>query len=169
MITKENRKLFGKIHIADFTVLVLLILALIGAILLLGGSDASAEQDIPVQTATEIPVTVVVRAMNMDAVRQSLIDPVEAIGSVVVTGDATITDIVFEDSIHTNPSEIDGTITADIAPAHKDIVFTLETTKSSDDIHVKIGTQEIRAGKGFFLTCADFEYQTVIQSVIIEE
>lgn len=159
-IVDEKGKLFGKLNVVDFLAIIVLIAALIfvAARFLRGGGDS------PVGTTTKITYTVQVNNIDRptyDEVMRHMAagdgrDQLMANGEMV---NAYVTDVTA--TPHVNYSTNDQGITVrsveDFADGRLDLVFTIEANVDNPTVN-KVGTQEVRVGKGHIVKTVHFEF-----------
>lgn len=159
-------KLFGMINVVDFLILVSVVLA-VGAI-----AVQLFAQPIADAVSPTVPMTAVFRIRGAtDLVQEELArNPLE--GKQLVAGNSFLDAVVKQVEIvdyEVQTTTADGRIVTALDPVKKDVIITVETRVTANTPVPKIGTQEVRAGGGFIFKTKDFEMNTLIQSVIIDE
>ncbi|MCI8880937.1 MAG: DUF4330 domain-containing protein [Clostridiaceae bacterium] len=111
---------------------------------------ATAPGDLPPAAAPR-EVTIRLRASGLEVPTQAGIDPDSLTGQALDSGDGTITDChweLFRDSVWT----ADGETLWEEDPARRDLVITLTAQMAGDGPVFLLAGQEIRMGRGFFLS-----------------
>lgn len=132
--------------------LLLLGTALAAAALVLAlRTDAAPVPDAPQPAEAPHEVTILLRAPGLEASIQDGIDPDGLIGQPLDTGDGTISDCywaVCRDSVWT----ADGETVFAADPSRRDLVITLSAQMAGEPPVFTLAGQEIRMGRGFFLS-----------------
>ncbi len=161
-IVNEKGKLFGIINIVDL----LVILAVIAVIAGVGSKVLSTRIEEEAKEKVELTFVGRVRGVNAFIVENILSN--DQTGKQMVSGDeyvdATIESVEVEDFIQQVVTE-DGRLVNAVDPSKKDIVFTMKGVVDKDTPVKKIGVQEIRVGRGFFIKTDDLELSSTISSL----
>lgn len=165
-LINEKGKLFGVINIVDLLVLLAAVAVVVGV-----GYKLFATQ-ITDATATQVPMTVVVRVRGATPFLVEEVQRNSQVGKNLVSGNsytsAVITDMQIEDYVQ-QVTTADGRIVNATDPSKKDIIFTIETTVPKDTASPSIGTQEVRAGRTLIVKTNDFETTGNIEMVDIAD
>lgn len=165
-IINEKGKLFGIINLVDLVCLLLVLLVAAGVGWKLLGSKVE-EAVAPTTTMTS---TFRIRGAydytlkwleNNDLVGETLV-----MGTGYVDG-AKITGVSYEPYI-TQEVTADGTPVEVEYPTRRDVLITVESQVAKNAAILKIGTQEVRAGRTFTLKTRTFEMSVLVDSVVVE-
>lgn len=126
-------------------------------------NDSAAPAAAMAEAETSTDVTVVVRAIGLEAPSQEGIDPDALIGCPLDTGDGVIEDCHW-DSYSESVWAADGVTHYSTDPTRRDLVVTLSAKMSGDPAVYTLAGQEIRAGRGFYLAVESLYLPTTIVS-----
>lgn len=162
----EKGRLFGKINIVDFLVLLALILAVLAiAVTLL--ADPIREAVAPTTT-----MTTTLRIRGASSFLQEEMNSIQLVGEELIAGNdyvgAYITDIYSVPYVNQVVTD-DGQILDATDPTKVDYIITLESQIATNTAILKIGTQEVRAGRTFLLKTRTFEMNANVQSVRVND
>ncbi len=164
-IVNKEGKLFGLINVIDLVIIV--------AVLIVGIACAYKFLSPTAQSITapksDMIVTMRVRGA-MDYLEAEMTDE-----TVIKAGDKLVGGSGFVDGaeivkVESEPYVItgevsDGTFVTSTVPDKWDIVITVKCPQAESDPIYKIGTQEIRIGRGFILKTQKTELNTIIETV----
>lgn len=164
---EEKNRRIGKFNIVDIVVLLILV---VGVVLLgvkfLGGEKTA------VGTPTRIEYTVLVRAVHPD-VCETIMGYKKANAQLMANGalvDGYVTDITYEP--HINYGENDEGLPVisreEGEDARMDMVFTIQAAVDSP-VTNKVGTQEVRIGKGHIVKTTEFELEGYSTTILTRE
>lgn len=161
-LVNERGKLFGIINLVD---LVLLLVIILGG---LAVGYKMFNKPIQQMVSTEVPVTVVMRVRGaMPYLSDEMTAEIKA-GDRLVSGNgfdnAEVVSIEAIPYVYTDFSS-DGMAVEITDPLKKDILITVKSVGNPDAAIYKIGTQEVRTGRGFIFKTNRFEINTTIESV----
>ena len=164
-LINEKGRLFGIINIVDLFFILVIVLGVGGVSWKLVGDAVSDKV---------APQTEMITIMRIRGAAPTILDEIARnplVGKKLVSGndyvDATITDMSIEPFV-IQTTTADGTIVEATDPVKKDIVITVKSTVAKNTATLKIGNQEVRAGRQFLLKTRDFEVYASIDSVITE-
>lgn len=164
---EEKKRRMGKFNIVDIIVAIILLVGLIllGA-KLLGGKETTTGKP------TRIEYTVLVRAVHPEAC-QSIMGYKKANAQLMANGalvDGYVTDITYEPHINYSEGETgSATISREEGEdARMDMVFTIQATVDSP-VTNKVGTQEVRIGKGHIVKTTEFELEGYSTTILTRE
>ncbi len=161
-LVNERGKLFGIINLVDFVLLVAIILGVLAV------GYKMLNKPIQEMVSTEVPVTVTVR------VRGAMPYLVEEMTEKIMAGDRLVSGNGFDNAevisleavpyVYSDFSS-DGVGVEITDPIKKDIIIKVSSVGNPDAAIFKIGTQEVRTGRGFNFKTNRFEIDTIVQSV----
>ena len=153
----EKGKIFGLLNIIDAAILFVLLILAAGA----------AYKFLLPQTAT--PPTIVKFAVRVPAVPPETAQMVKA-GDRLVAGASyvpvTIKDVVVEPALSTE-TDAHGRKVLARDPYFKDLLVTLEGRTPISSAQIKLGAQEIRAGREYFVKTLTYELKGTIIKVTL--
>jgi len=164
---EEKKRRVGKFNIVDIIIVVILLAggAFLGMKLLGGGGDV-------VGTSTRIEYTVLVPDVNPEACK-NIMAIQEKLGQVQLMAngalvDGYVTDVTYGPHITHEPNAEGIIVTAveEGENAHVDMTFTIEAAVSST-VTYKVGTQEVRVGKGHIVKTSEYELEGYEEAVIL--
>ena len=165
-IINEKGKLFGLINIVDFLVL-LAALAVIGGLgWKLRGTQVVEAVSPTVTMRTQLRVRGMMPVVYNDLLEHSQVGKQLVSGNAFV--DAKIVDMWTDDYV-IQVQCADGRIVNSTDPTKKDVIFVVESEVTKGTPTPKIGTQEVRMGRTFILKTNDFETNSNIELVVMEE
>ncbi len=161
-LINEKGKLFGLINIIDLVILVCVILVLVALVYKFA---APAATDV-IAPKSDMYVTMRVRgAMDyLDAEVMKL-----APGTRLIAGSDYIADAEVV-SVESLPylaavTTADGKVITAEDPQKSDLIITVRAKQNKNDPILKIGTQEIRLGRGFIFKTQTVEVNAIIETV----
>lgn len=159
-IVDEKGKLFGKLNVIDFLAIVVLIAALIFVairFLLPKAGDATA-------ATTKLTYTVQVSGVDLPTYNEVMRhmaandgrDQLMANGEMV---DAYVTKVEFTPHVNYSVNAQGATVRSveDYEGGRLDLIFTIEANVDNPTVN-KVGTQEVRVGKGHIVKTVHFEF-----------
>lgn len=165
-ILDEKGRLFGKLNIVDFLVTLCVILA-VGAIAVQLFAAPIREAVTPTVTMTS---TFRIRGANQFIQDELELHPI--LGEQLIAGndylDAYIVDVQSEQYV-VQTITADGIIVEAYDPIKVDYIITVESEITANTPILKIGTQEVRAGRTFTLKTRGFELNASIESVSVDD
>lgn len=165
-IIDQKGRLFGFINVVDFTVLLAVIFA-IGAVCVTLFAPTIKEV-----TSPSVNMTAVFRIRGASEYLQAQIENNPLEGEEFISGNDYIG--VFIKSVETAPYEYQvtldsGEVITTCDPTKLDYIITVETPVSKGTAVPKIGSQEVRAGRTFIIKTQEFETNSLIVSVDIDD
>ena len=164
-IINEKGKLFGIINVVDLFCLLIIALVIVGVGWRILGPKVQET------VAPEAEMTTIMRIRGAYDYTLEELERNNLVGQQLVMGtgyvDAYITDLQYEPYI-IQVQTADGEIVNAEDPVKKDVILTIESKVASTAAILKIGTQEVRAGRTFTLKTRTFETVALIDSVIVE-
>jgi len=164
-LINEKGKLFGIINVVDLICLLILLLALAG----IGWKILGPKVQESVAPATEMTTTLRIRGAYAYMLRQLEENPLT--GEQLISGngyvDAYVTDMYYEPYIVQAITD-DGTIVDAEDPTKRDVIVVVKSTIARGAAILKIGNQEVRAGRTYILKTRFFETNANIDSVTAE-
>lgn len=161
-VVNEKGKLFGIINPVDL----LIVLAIIAVVAAVGVKFLKAPVAAVVSNKEDMYVTLRIRGAM-----PSLVDAVSQIqpGTKLVAGndyisDAAIESVTVEPYVYTVANDQGVTVNS-TDPMKKDVLVVVKSSASPDSAVLKIGNQEIRAGRGFTFKTNLVEVNATIESV----
>lgn len=165
-IIDEKGKLFKIVNVVDLLVIGALLAAVFAICWTLFAAPLQASLS---QTQK---MTTVVRIRGASIYMQDEVTNNSLVGKQLIAGtdyiDAYIISVEFDDYENQNFTA-DGEIATAIDPVKKDIIVTIESEISATTPILKIGTQEVRAGRTMIVKTRDFETSGYIQSVTLND
>ncbi len=165
-IINEKGKLFGIINLVDLVCLLLVLLVAAGVGWKLLGPKVK-EAVAPTTTMTS---TFRIRGAYDYTLRwlekNDLVGEKLVMGTGYIDG-ATVTAISYEPYI-TQDMKADGTPLEVEYPTRRDVLITVESPVAKNAAILKIGTQEVRAGRTFIFKTRTFEMSVLVDSVVVE-
>ena len=162
-IINEKGKLFGLINLVDLLVLLFILAVAVGVVWKVFGGQV---QELVANT-TELTYTVRVKAVHpryYDELTSRKFPHQLAAGDSLIEN-AYIISAVKEPYV-TQIGTDEGKLKNVVDPTRIDIVCTIEARINDTDI-IKVGPQEVRAGKDHFLKTKHFEMVGTIESVLL--
>lgn len=164
-IINEKGKLFGIINVVDLLAL-LALLAVIGGV---GYKLFANRITDAVSPKVDITTTILVRGAQPYLVEE--LQRNSPVGKPMVNGtafleDASIESMEFSDYVQ-QLSTSDGRLVDFIDGRRKDVTFVIRGKVAKDSAVLKIGSQEVRAGRTFYVKTNDFEVAGNIISVVV--
>jgi len=161
-LVNERGKLFGIINLVDFVLLLVIIL---------GGLAVGYKMfNKPIQeiVSNEVPVTVTVRVRGaMPYLVDEMMANIKA-GDRLVSGtsydNAEVVSLEAVPYVYTGADK-EGQPMDITDPSKKDIIITVKSVGDPDAAIFKIGSQEVRTGRGFTFKTNRFEIASTVQSV----
>ncbi len=161
----EKGKLFGLINLVDLACLLLILLVLAGVGWKLLGPKVEEA------VAPTAKMTTVLRIRGAYSYTLDWLQENELVGEKLVMGtgyvDAVVTKVEYEPYIIQFTAE-DGTPMDVQYQSRADVLITVESTVAKNTPILKIGTQEVRAGRTFIFKTREFEMSTLIDEVTVE-
>lgn len=161
-LINERGKLFGLINLVDFVLLLVIILGVVAV------GYKVLEKPIQEVVKQEVPVTVTLRVRGaMPFLVDEMLEKIE-------TGDRLVSGNGFDNaeviSVEAIPYEYtdfssDGVGVYVTDPAKSDVIIKVKSYGVEDAAIFKIGTQEVRTGRGFNFKTNRFEIDSIIESV----
>ncbi|MFI3226914.1 MAG: DUF4330 domain-containing protein [Clostridia bacterium] len=165
-IIDQKGRLFGKINVVDFIVAAA-ILASVAAIAVTLLATPIKEAVSPTVTMTS---TFRIRGASQFIQEELELHPI--LGAQLISGsdyvDAYITDVYTEQYVVQTITDV-GEIVEAYDPIKVDYVITVESEIAANTPILKIGTQEVRAGRTFTLKTRGFELNASIESVSVDD
>lgn len=162
-IINEKGKLFGIINVVDLICILIVLLLVVGVGWKLLGDKVTET----VSPTTSMTTTLRIRGaqdfLQDEIIRQDLVGDQLVAGNDYVAG-AYVTSVEFVPYI-TQAVTDDGTIVDAEDPTKKDVIVVVESSIAVNTPILKIGTQEVRAGRTFTLKTRSFEVSASIESV----
>ncbi len=164
-VINEKGKLFGIINVVDL-ICILIALLLVGGV---GWKLLGDKVQETVSPTTKMTTTLRIRGTYSYTLAE--LERRDLTGYQLIAGndyiDAYITDVEITPYIIQSVRD-DGTIVDAEDPTKRDVIVTVESTVSSTTPILKIGNQEVRAGRTFTLKTRFFETNAIIDSVVLE-
>ncbi|MFI3115203.1 MAG: DUF4330 domain-containing protein [Clostridia bacterium] len=162
----EKGRLFGKVNIVDFLVVISLLLAMTAFAVALFATP------IKEAVAPTVKMTSVFRVRGASIYLQEEIDAQSLLGEQLIAGNvyvnAFVTDI-YSEPYTTQVTTADGRIVDATDPTKVDYIITVESEITANTPILKIGTQEVRAGRTFIFKTRTFEITANIESVRVDD
>ena len=160
-IVNEKGKLFGVINVLDLCVLMALLLVVGGVAWQLFGSKVVSAA----APTSKMTVTMRVRGAHP----RQLAEVEKNVPAQLVSGNdyipnASLTKVSSEPYVVQNPTA-DGSIVESADPTRIDIIFTIEATVQAGGPIIKLGSQEIRAGRDYTVKTKYIEQSAIIETV----
>ena len=161
-IINERGKLFGLINLVDLVLLIVIVLGVVAV------GYKVLEKPIQEVVRTEVPVTVTVRVRGaMPYLVEEMVGKIKA-GDRLVSGggfdNAEVMTIEATPYVYSDYSS-DGVGVLVTDPIKSDVIIKIKASGVEDAAIFKIGTQEVRTGRGFNFKTNRFEIDTIIESV----
>lgn len=166
-IVNEKGKLFGIINVVDLLAL-LALLAVIGGV---GYKLFANRITDAVSPKVDITTTILVRGVQPYLVEE--LQRNSPVGKPMVNGTAFLTDasiesMEFSDYVQ-QVATSDGRLVDFIDGKRKDVTFVIKGKVAENSPVLKIGSQEVRSGRTFYVKTNDFEVAGNIVSVVVGE
>lgn len=149
MLFDSKGKIFGKISIVDLLVIILLVVAIVGAYVRFNGNNVGA-----VNQTTEFNYMITIREIR-ETNKNLLVESVGTdfrLGGKISSSMGTLTDVEVKESV-TEVEKTDGTIVSAKVPEKYDVVLTLKVNGSETDTgYYTPEMYEVCAGKEITLT-----------------
>lgn len=164
---EEKKRRIGKFNIVD----ILVVLILLVGVALLGVKFLGGEKAVP-GTPTRIEYTVLVRAVHPE-VCDTIMGYKKANVQLMANGalvDGYVTDITCEPHVNYSGND-EGVIVIsreEGEDARMDMVFTIQAAVDSP-VTNKVGTQEVRIGKGHIVKTTEFELEGYTATILTRE
>ncbi len=160
-IINEKGKLFGVINVIDLVILVAVILVAAAAVYKFAGPKVGEA----IAPKSDMYVSMRIRgAMDYLEAELSKMQP----GDKLVAGNGFVdAEVVSVSSIPylSAANTADGKFVTAADPQKYDVIVTVKAEQSKTDPIYKIGTQEVRIGRGFILKTQTVEVNTIIETV----
>ena len=161
-IINERGKLFGIINLVDLVLLLVIVLGVIAV------GYKMLEKPIQEVVRPEVPVTVTLRVRGaMPFLVDEMVEKIKA-GDRLVSGNgfdnAEVLSVEAIPYVYTDFSS-DGVGVHVTDPIKSDVIVKVKSYGVEDAAIFKIGTQEVRTGRGFNFKTNRFEVDTIIESV----
>ncbi|MEA4824193.1 MAG: DUF4330 domain-containing protein [Clostridiaceae bacterium] len=165
-IINEKGKLFGIINLVDLVCLLLVLLVAAGV----GWKLLGPKVEEAVAPTTTMTSTFRIRGAYDYTLKW--LEKNDLVGEKLVMGtgyiDGTkIIDVSYESYI-TQDMAADGTPVEVEYSTRRDVLITVESPVAKNAAILKIGTQEVRAGRTFILKTRTFEMSVLVDSVVVE-
>jgi len=165
-VINEKGKLFGIINVVDLMCLLIIVLLAAGIGWKVLGPQVQAT------VAPTATMTSTFRIRGTQAYTLEELERNNLVGQQLVMGtgyvDAYITDVEYV-PYRVQVTTDDGTIVDAEDPIKKDVIITVESKIASGAPVLKIGTQEVRAGRTFTLKTRTFEMNVLVDSVVVDD
>ncbi len=165
-IVNEKGKLFGIINVVDLICLIIALLLALGV----GWKILGPKVQESVAPTTTMTTTFRIRGTYDYMLRE--LERIDLVGQRLLMGtgyvDATVTSVNYEPYTVQLPTD-DGRIVDAVDPIRKDVIITVESEVASGTPILKIGTQEVRAGRTFTFKTRTFETNAIIDSVAVND
>jgi len=166
-LINEKGKLFGIINLVDLACILIVLLLVVGV----GWNIFGNQVQEVVSTTTTMTTTLRIRGTPPYLLES--VDVNELVGEQLVMGsgyvsDAYITDVWLEPYVM-QTQDSNGVIHDAQDPSKMDVMIVIESEIAANSSILKIGTQEVRAGRTFLLKTRTFEKEAHIDSVIVNE
>ncbi len=161
-LINERGKLFGLINLVDLVLLLVIVLGIAAV------GYKTLQQPIQEVVKKEAPVVVSLRVRGaMPYLVEEMTEKIKA-GDRLVSGNgfdnAEVVSVEAVPYVYSDFSP-DGTGVTVTDPIKSDILITVKSTGVQDAAIFKIGTQEVRAGRGFTFKTNRFEIDSIVESV----
>jgi len=165
-LINEKGKLFGIINVVDLMCLLIIVLIAVG----FGWKILGPQVQATVAPTTKMTTTLRIRGVYPYMLDELERNNLEGQQLVMGTGyvDAYITSVSYEPYI-IQLNTADGQVVDALDASKQDVIITVESEVSSGAAILKIGTQEVRAGRTFTLKTRTFETSAYVDSVIIDD
>lgn len=166
-LINEKGKLFGLINVVD-------LLALLAALaVVVGVCYKLFENKITEVVTPKVGVTIVTQIKGAQPYLVEELERNSPVGKKMVNGalfveDAEIVDMQIEDYIQQLGTS-DGRLVDFNDHQRKNIFFTIKGNVEKDSPIMRIGTQEVRVGRSFFVKTSELEINTTIASLTLED
>ncbi len=166
-LISEKGKLFGIINVVDLICLLIILLAAAAFGWKILGSQVQSA------VAPTVEMTTTLRIRGAQDYLQKEVERFDLVGEQLVAGtgyvaDAFITDVWTEPYI-TQAVTDEGVIVDAEDPTKVDIMVTVVSKIASGTPILKIGTQEVRAGRTYTLKTRTFEVNAQVESVVVDD
>ncbi len=165
-LLNEKGKLFGIINVVDLACLLIIVLLVIGV----GWKILGPQVQASVAPTTTMTTTFRIRGtydyMLEELERNNLVGQRLVMGTGYI--DAKVLDVYNVPYTVQLPTD-DGRIVTAEDPVRKDVIIVVESEIASGAPILKIGTQEVRAGRTFTFKTRTFETNVLVDSVVVND
>lgn len=163
-IINEKGKLFGLVNIVDLTVIMIILLCAAG----LGYKLFSAQVKEAIAPTENILITMRIRDALPHLYEELKASDTRLVYGNIYIDNAKITKITNEPSIKSIPN-LDGELIASQDPIRSNIAVEIEATVPKEIATFRLGNQDVKVGRTFFLKTRTFEVISLIESIKVIE